>query len=108
MSLGRYLQGFEVCRRYGLRPDPLPEADTQRMDALLWEWRRLQSSLFDQLREADEKSAEAFNVNGDHMFGDLWAWEKYADDNYRENLSQYASLAAVAVVVGLLIPAHLF
>lgn len=73
------------------------------MDALLWQWRKTQSRLFDQLREADGGTDEPFNVNGDHTLGDLWAWETFAEDNYRDALPHYASLTCLAVGLFLLL-----
>lgn len=78
----RYLTGSEICRRYNLKPEPLPESDISRMDTLLWQWRRTQAGLFDQLRQADGDEAIAFDVNGEQWLADLWAWETYAEANY--------------------------
>lgn len=69
------------------------------MEALLFQWRRTQSRLYDQLREADLEDKEPFNVNGEHPLGDLWAWEEYAEANYREALPQYVSLTCLAVLL---------
>jgi hypothetical protein len=90
---GRYLQGFEICRRYNLKLDPLPEADIQRMDLLLWKWKRAWEVKFDSLGD------EPFNVNGDHVLGDLWDWERFAEDNYVDVLPDYRSMASLAIIV---------
>lgn len=37
---GRYLQGFEICRYFALKPDPLDEFREKQMLNLLWEWRK--------------------------------------------------------------------
>ncbi len=84
------MQGFEICRKFNLTPKPIPEADIQRMSTLLWKWNRAWEAKFDRLRE--EHGDEPFNVNGDHILGDLWDWEQFAEDNYQDVLPQYASL----------------
>lgn len=79
----RYLQGFEICRLFHLKPDPLPEADTERMSRLLWIWNRQ----WEQKYHALEKiHSEPFNVNGEHLLGDLWDWERFAEENYVDEL----------------------
>lgn len=38
---GRYLQGFEVCRHFRLKPEPLDSSREQAMLTLLWDWRKI-------------------------------------------------------------------
>lgn len=37
---GRYWQGFEICRHFHLKPEPLDEAEVQQMDALWRDYRK--------------------------------------------------------------------
>jgi hypothetical protein len=67
------------------------------METLLWQWKKSYESMFDRIRESS--ADEPFNVNGDHVLGDLWAWEKFAEDNYHDQPSQYASLTCLAVAL---------
>lgn len=85
---GRYLQGFEICRRYNLKPDPLTDHDIAKMDTLLWKWKQAWFVKFDTLREVH--GDEPFNVNGDHLLGDLWDWEKFAEENFEDSLPSYS------------------
>lgn len=76
------------------------------MEGLLWQWRRTQSALFDQLRETDEPEEDGkyvpFNLNGDHLLGDLWNWEEYSEANYRDALPDYRAPALVCFAILLL------
>lgn len=94
---GRYLQGFEVCRRYNLKPKPIPDSDIQRMNTLLWKWEQAWEVKYEKLREL--ASEGTFDVNDDHLLGDLWDWEKFAEENYQETLPQYPSMVCLAVLL---------
>lgn len=67
------------------------------METLFWKWQRAWEVKFDRLRE--ENGDEPFNVNGDHALGDLWDWERFAEENYSDVLPQYPSMVCLAVVV---------
>lgn len=91
------MQGFEICRRYNLKTDPLPEQDIQQMELLLWKWNRAWEKKFDELREVNGE--EPFNVNGDEYSGDLQDWERFAEENYSDQLPQYPSMVCLAVLL---------
>lgn len=40
LPAGRYLQGFEICRHFRLKPDPITDSREQLMMQLLWDWRK--------------------------------------------------------------------
>lgn len=70
------MQGFEICQTFNLAVDSVPESDTQKMDLLFWKWKKAWEVKY-------EKHVESsFNVNEDHVLGDLWDWESFAEENY--------------------------
>jgi len=91
------LQGFEVCRKFHLTPKPIPESDIERMHLLYWQWQRAWEVKFDRLRE--QHGDEPFNMNGDHILGDLWDWETFAEQNYQDTLPQYPTMVCLAVLL---------
>src|ERR1017187_8322863 len=57
---GRYLAGFEVCRLFNLKPNPVLDADSQRMHSLYWIWRQKQDEIVDKDREGTEGHANKY------------------------------------------------
>lgn len=82
---GRYLTGSEVCRRYHLSTKMIPEPDLERMEVLLWKWRKIWEAKF------DSAASVPYSINHDHLLGDLWDWEAFADENFQEMLPSYDS-----------------
>lgn len=93
---GRYLQAFEICRRYNLSPQPVPEPDSARMEMFLLKWRDAWQKKYDALR--DKQGDGKFNVNGDSTLRDLRDWEQYAEDNYYDELPRYGAVASVIAI----------
>lgn len=93
---GKYLQGFEICQKFRLKPNPIPDDDIDRMSKLHWIWTQEWVKKYDELRES---STESFNVNSDHWLGDLRDWEVYAEQNYQPVLPQYPSMVCLAVML---------
>lgn len=91
------MQGFEICRRYNLTTQAIPENDIERMETLLWQWRERWKANYDDKRE--RAGNEVFNMNGDHALGDLWDWEKFAEDNYQEATAQYPSIVLIPILL---------
>lgn len=52
---------------------------------------------FDKLQE--ENGNEPFNVNSDHVSGDLWDWEQFAEENYQDVLPSYPAMVCLAVLL---------
>lgn len=78
LPLGRFLTGSEICQRFNLKGDPLPQADTDKMDILLWKWRHRDEAKFFAL----PTGANLYKDNFAYMDN----WLEFADANYRENL----------------------
>ncbi len=49
----RYLVGSELCRRYHLKPEPLPEAEIEEMTHVFHVWEKRWESLYE---EAEKES----------------------------------------------------
>ena len=78
---GRYLQGSELCQRYHLKPEPVPEADIERMQRLLWVWEQKYEADYAELEK--KSNGQTFNIHdGDNLLGNLRHWEKFAEENY--------------------------
>lgn len=92
---GRFLTGFEICRRYKLQPKLLPEKDLAQMELLYWKWNKAWEAKYDSMRA---KTNEPFNVND----GDLRDWEVFADQNYVEELPDYSGTSMTCLAIALL------
>ncbi len=67
------------------------------MDLLLWKWKQAWAVKYENLRE--ESGTAQFNVNGDDLNGDLWDWEIFAEENYRDTLPQYPAMVCLAIAL---------
>jgi hypothetical protein len=78
-SPGRYLQGFEICRRYNLKVETVPESVTDQIHQLLWIWRKRYESRYDEmLSKSDGKSIEMVQT----FLDELQDWINFATENY--------------------------
>lgn len=82
-----------MCQKFRLKPEPVSEADIDRMHKLHWIWQQ------EWEKKYDEHGADTMNVNDDHWLGDLWDWETYAEREFQDVLPQYPSLTCLAVAV---------
>lgn len=82
---GHYLTSSELCRRYRLKPDPLPEEDTDRMELLLWKWNKRWEARYDAAN--DGKAPPVIYENHEAELAD---WLAFAEENY-EKPSLFAS-----------------
>jgi len=80
---GRFLAGFEVCRLFHLKPDPVPETESDRMQSLLWIWKKKKDAEFDADREHYEGLANEYER--------LLDWLDYAEQEYAPPMPQYGS-----------------
>jgi hypothetical protein len=85
---------------FHLKPKPLPEADTERMSLLLWKWKRQWEAKFEAMEQVS--NGQPFNVNGDHVLGDLWDWETFAQENYQDELPSYSAMVCIITPLVLL------
>jgi len=73
---GRYLQGFEICRMWNLKPSPVDDADMTRMEALWFQYERTQQSLGMQFEERHP------DVCPRSLQEEIHAWEDWALRHY--------------------------
>lgn len=73
---GRYLQGFEICRKYNLKPKPLPEEETEKMQQL-WE-----TYAKTQLRAGQEFEDTHPEIIPKSKAEEVHAWEDWSEQNY--------------------------
>lgn len=74
LPTGRYLTGFEICRRFHLTPKPITDAETSAMNEL---WARWEPVLWKK-RMIAEKTGQPLSTTQE-----LWAWEEFVLANYR-------------------------
>jgi len=102
---GTYLQGFQICQKYHLKPEPLRDEEMARMTALYRVWQTKWEMEFDRLRALHPGDEASFNVTGDELLSDLRSWEWYAEKNYVEPMMPAGTkmgLVLTFVVGGLL------
>lgn len=73
---GRYLQGSEICRIFNLKPDSLPEEETDKMEALWGHYGRTD------LRLALQFEDEHPEVIPKTKAEEVHAWEDFALTHY--------------------------
>ena len=93
---GRYVTSFEICQRFHLKPEPVAEADIESMNKLYWKYQQIWGKKYDELFE---QATEPFNVTGNELIEDLWAWEKFAEENYDETKVSASVLAFIPLLV---------
>lgn len=97
LPTNRYLQGFEICRMFSIKPKALPEEDTDKMEIL---WKAFERNfLWPQQRRDD-----ALHPTGCTMFScrhpptpgvhskldEIYQWEDFARINFGSNVEEIA------------------
>lgn len=73
---GRYWQGFEICRAYNLRPESLPDQETEKMEEL---WKQYATT---QLRTGLEFEQSHPEVTPKTKAEEVHDWEDWASVHY--------------------------
>lgn len=100
---GRYLVGFEICRRYNLKPEPLVESQMLAMDKLYYKY-------IDMVEKAhnDNHAVVEFESVDDipdcpcpTYLDALYAWEDYAAEQMESSIDWKLVLTVMVLTLTL-------
>jgi hypothetical protein len=97
----RYLVGFEICRRYSLKPEPLVESQMMAMDALYYKYTdMLEKAHNEQHANPEAKTAEEVPECPCPVGLDaLYAWEDYAAEQVEQSYDWKMAITVVLLTL---------
>lgn len=72
LEKGRYLQGFEICQMFRLKPDPVPEEETDRMQNL---WMSYERETIWKGEQFEQEHSEVVPLS---RLEQIWNWQEWA------------------------------
>lgn len=99
-----YLVGFEICRRYGLKPEPLQESQMMAMDKLYYKYQDMIEKAHNDNHAVAESGVDGVDVPDCPCPTDLealYAWEDYAMDQMTDSIDWKMALTVVLLTLTL-------